>query len=103
MVLELLEAVLESKPNDGETFGTWYREWLELVRKAEDARQKSIDDDMKCVVVRRSAPKELADHLTLNASIIADKFPVMHDLVHSWCHLRGPHIVLLTHTVCHIR
>ena len=65
-----MEAVLDNKPG-GETFGAWYRSWLELVRQAENARGKPIDDDMKCVVVRRNAPKELADHLTLNASIIA--------------------------------
>ena len=39
---------------------------------------------MTSVVVRRSAPKELSDHLTLNASFIADNSAVMHDLVLSW-------------------
>ena len=82
--VSLVEAVLESRPKGDQSFGDWYRDWLELLRRAEDARQKPIDDDMKCVVVRRAAPKELSDHLTLNADVIADSFPAMHDTIIAW-------------------
>ena len=42
----MLEAVMEDKPLAGEDFGTWYHSWQELIRQAEVARGRLIDDDV---------------------------------------------------------
>ena len=59
--ISLLEAVMDSKPEAGESFGAWYARCLEIVRQTDSARTRPVDDDLKCAVVRRSSPKELSD------------------------------------------
>ena len=55
--VSLLEAVMEDKPRGTEDFSVWYYRWLELIRQAEQARGKLIDDDIKCAVATRRSPK----------------------------------------------
>ena len=80
----MIERVMDSRPADGEDFATWYYNWLELVRQTEDVRQKALDDDMKCAVVLKTAPKELRDHLVLESHVIGDDFAKMNQIVTTW-------------------
>ena len=80
----MIERVMDSRPADGEDFATWYYNWLELVRQTEDIRQKALDDDMKCAVVLKTAPKELRDHLVLESHVIGDDFTKMNQIVTTW-------------------
>ena len=61
--VSMLERVMEEAPASGESFGDWFFRWLEIVRACEEARQKMLDDDIKCAVVIKRAPKELKEHL----------------------------------------
>ena len=82
--VSLLEDVMEDKPRGTEDFSVWYYRWLELIRQAEQARGKLIDDDIKCAVATRRSPKELREHLILQSVVVADRFSVMHDMIVSW-------------------
>jgi hypothetical protein len=82
--LSMLESIMEDKPAAGEDFGTWYYGWTERIRGTEQARGKPIDDDIKCAVILRRAPKELRDHLVLEASAIADNWEAMNAKITNW-------------------
>ncbi len=81
--VSLFEAVMEDRPRTSEDFSTWYYRWLEMIRQAEQVRRKWIDDDTKCAVATRRAPRELREHLILQATFVADRFSVMHDILTS--------------------
>ena len=82
----LLERVMEDSPTSSEEFGDWFVRWLDLVSQTELARGRPIDDDIKCAVVLKRSPKELKDHLVMLTATIADKFPVMREIVGTWNH-----------------
>ena len=80
--VSMLEAVMEDRQRDGEDFSTWYYRWKELVRQAESARGRVIDDDIKCAVVLRRSPRELRDHLLLAVPNV--DFSSMNATVVTW-------------------
>ena len=80
----MLEAVMEDRPQAGEDFGTWYHRWQELIRQAEVARGRLIDDDVKVAVAMRRAPRELREHLMLQSATIGDRFSVIGDIITTW-------------------
>ena len=43
----LLERVMDDQPTHGEDFGDWFLKWLDLVGECEQARGRTIDDDIK--------------------------------------------------------
>ena len=73
----MIESEMDSKPADDEDFGSWYYNWLELVRQTEDVRQKALD-------ALKTAPKELRDHLVLESHVIGDDFSKMNQIVTTW-------------------
>jgi hypothetical protein len=75
---------MEDRPREGEEFSVWYYRWQELIRQTEAARGKLIDDDIKCAVALRRAPRELKDHLVLQSNTVADRFSVMHEIIVVW-------------------
>ena len=50
------ERVMDSVPKPDEDLSCWYFEWLELIRLTELARQRPIDDGIKCAVALRRIP-----------------------------------------------
>ena len=80
----LTEQVMESRSADGQDYAAWYYDWLELVRQTEDQRSQSLDDDVKCAVVLKTAPKELRDHMVLESHNIMDVFSRMNQIVMTW-------------------
>ena len=82
--VSLLEAVMEDVPRTGEDFSTWYHRWQELIRQTEVARGTLIDDDIKCAVALRRAPRDLRDHLVLQTAVVADRFSLMNEIILTW-------------------
>ena len=54
------------------------------MRQTERARQKPIDDDIKCAVALGRAPPELRNHVILHTAAIANKFHIMNEIVTTW-------------------
>ena len=84
----LLERVMEDAPTTGEDFGDWFLRWLALVGQTEQARGRRLDDDIKIAMVLKRAPNELRDHLVIETARIADKFPIMREIVENWSYSR---------------
>ena len=80
----LLEAVTDDKPGPNESFIDWLHRWTDLVKTCEIARQRQVDDDIKVATVTKNAPEELKTHLAVNASAIADSFPMLIEVIKGW-------------------
>ena len=80
---------MSSEPKHGQSFSDWFHGYLQLIQECERAREKRLDDDIKCACALKRAPKELRDDPVLSTESIADDFAAMTEVVQAWMRMNA--------------